>query len=96
MPPPVALETKQAPSERGLPWLGILPALLRDAIGELSRVTWRHEGEIPIVHIGPFAVRLLTHPVHVPGHPPVRSRSQGNDKPHPGLRMQLVPITRSA
>lgn len=60
-----ALETKQAPSERGLPWIGILPALLRDALGELTRITLKHAGEIPVVHIGPIAVRLLTHPDHV-------------------------------
>jgi cytochrome P450 len=59
----------------------------RQCIGNLLAMM---EMQIVLAVVLPrFGARL------VPGHAPVRIRSQGNNKPHPGLRMQLIPIPRS-
>jgi hypothetical protein len=53
-----------SPVERGYPFVGILPNMLLDAPGELARVALAHPNAVPIIHLGPARVYLVTHPDH--------------------------------
>lgn len=56
---------KTSPVERGFPLVGILPQMLVDAPGELARIALGHPNAVPIVHLGPARIYLVTHPDHV-------------------------------
>jgi cytochrome P450 len=51
--------------ERGLVGVGVLPQLLRDPIGFLSRVARAHPGEVFAVRLGPIQLHIVSHPDHV-------------------------------
>jgi cytochrome P450 len=57
--------SRTAAVERGYPVVGVLPDLLRDAPGTLTRIARGHPGEIVGLRLGPLTAYLVTHPAHV-------------------------------
>jgi cytochrome P450 len=51
--------------ERGFPLVGVLPELLRNAPGCLTRIAQKRPGEVVGLRIGPITAYLVTHPDHV-------------------------------
>lgn len=56
---------RRVPVVRGLPLLGLLPDLLRDAPGTVVRAARSYPGEIVGLRLGPRTVYLVTNPAHV-------------------------------
>ena len=51
--------------ERGLPLVGVLPAMLRDGPGALLGMAARHRGELFAMRLGPVRVPVVVEPVHL-------------------------------
>lgn len=65
-PAPTAVAVRPAPVlERGLPVLGLLPSMLRNAPQTLLEAAQRHPGEVFAVKLGPMALPVISEPEHV-------------------------------
>jgi cytochrome P450 len=62
---PAPVVDREVVREAGAPLLGVLPRLLTDAPGFLSRVSLAHPGELVAVRLGPIWMYLIHQPEHV-------------------------------
>ncbi len=63
--PAPAPTRRPCPEARGAPLVGVLPALMKDALSGLSRAAYEHPEAIVAVPLGPMRAYLVTHPPHV-------------------------------